>query len=178
MTTVSVWHAAGNFRCQQQKKKNKFKSQRRELIINLNVYTTVVSHPFSPRQISPVIPLISPSVSTLPTFPPPQRCVGRSYRSPARWNLYALWHLTGIQGSGLSMNCWTLPESTDLRRRERTERVGGKAKECYWTISPPRSIVGGSPKLEYTESISASGSQREGETCVCVSVCVCVMHVV
>lgn len=64
---VSVWHAAGNFRCQQQKKKNKFKSQRRELIINLNVYTTVVSHPFSPRQISSVIPLISPSVSTLPT---------------------------------------------------------------------------------------------------------------
>lgn len=47
-----------------------------------------------------------------------------------------------------------------LRQERRTERVGGKVKEHCWTISPPRSIVGGLPKLEYTECFSV-GSQTE-----------------
>lgn len=41
--------------------------------------------------------------ASLPTCLP-QSCVGCSYRSPARCNLSALWHLTGIQSPELSVN--------------------------------------------------------------------------
>lgn len=65
--------------------------------------------------------------------------------------------------------------------RERTLRVGGKAKEHYWTISPPRSIVGGLPKPEYTMRVSGTGSRTEtkvrGRWCVCVGVCVAVFSI-
>lgn len=58
--------------------------------------------------------------------------------------------------------------------------MGGKAKEHYWTISPPRSIVGGLPKPEYTACVSGTGSQRqklkqEGDS-VCVGMCVLHSH--
>lgn len=66
----------------------------------------------------------------------------------------------------------------EAEKRERNERVGGKAKERYRTISPPRSIVGGLLEPEYTGSVSGTGKQREklkreGDS-VCGGVCVVV----
>lgn len=53
--------------------------------------------------------------------------------------------------------------------------MGGKAKECYRTISLPESVVGGLPKPEYTVRVSETevrGRYCWAWACVCAVFCI------